>query len=175
MGFSFFSFFPSFVHVLSSSLSMIFYSIIVCTPKYIYIMLIPRKLSMFKLGPLYPRAWGPFTCGFIQIVWLGRKLEMVQVHFTVDFEGPIGQIHSIGWKYCTWDFTWHQGDNVSWYVGYWGVSPIWCPHVFLTSKDHQNLDLDVYSIIQKDKKSETLVLRIGVELKNRVGVILELI
>ena len=55
------------------------------------------------------------------------------------------------------------------------MSPIWCPHVFLTSKDHQNLDLDVYSIIQKDKKSETLVLRIGVELKNRVGVILELI
>ena len=43
------------------------------------------------------------------------------------------------------------------------VSIIWCPHVSLISKDHENLDFDVYSIIQKDKKNETLVLRIAVE------------
>ena len=38
-----------------------------------------------------------------------------------------------------------------------GVSPIRCPHVFLTLLNHYKLDFDFYIIIQKDKKSETLV------------------
>ena len=45
------------------------------------------------------------------------------------------------------------------------VSPIWCPHVILILENYLNVDFDVYSIIQKDKKCDILVLRIVVELK----------
>ena len=34
------------------------------------------------------------------------------------------------------------------------VSPTWCPHVLLTSKNHQNLDVDVVQSIKKYKKSD---------------------
>jgi hypothetical protein len=51
--------------------------------------------------------------------------------------------------------------------------PNMVPTCVLNLKRSLEPRLDVYSIIQKDKKSEPLVLRIAIELKTRVGVILE--
>ena len=40
-----------------------------------------------NLGPLYTRAWG-LSSRSAQIMWLGEKLETVQVQFGLDLAGP---------------------------------------------------------------------------------------
>ena len=62
------------------------------------------------------RAWGPLTCN-IQIIRWVEKLEMVQVHFTLGFEG-LGIKETQMGERITWRPTWHQLDSIMWSTRY---------------------------------------------------------
>jgi hypothetical protein len=70
--------------------------------------------NVMNLGPLYTRAWGPCDA---HIRWLVKKLETIQVHFTLDLEGPRDPQICKEEK-STWPPTQHQVNNVLRFTGY---------------------------------------------------------
>ena len=71
----------------------------------------------WMIQPLYTKPWGPF-CWDRQIMWLVKKLEMVQIRFTLHHKGMADQRNLNEWKFA-WHPTWHQVDNVSLSTGYY--------------------------------------------------------
>ena len=68
----------------------------------------------------YIESLGPLS--FDIQMWLVERFGMVHFHFTLDHKDLMDQRNSNEWK-STWYCTWHQVDNVSWFIGDW-VRPI---------------------------------------------------
>ena len=74
---------------------------------------------------------------WLVIMWLVKKLEMVQVHFTWDFEGLRDQKILNGWNFIlfTWLTTWQEVDIVSWFTRY-AIGPIKKRWVYRKNRSH---------------------------------------
>ena len=66
--------------------------------------------SPLTVGPLYSRAWGPWTHD-IQIMWLVEKPKTVQVHFTLDVKGLRDQSKLNEWQYYMASY-----DDTKWFM-----------------------------------------------------------